>query len=81
MRVKCINAKYLPNSKGGFSKGLGLVEGKVYNVEKEVDSDNGNGRCYLIKGIGKKRIERFEKVKDEWVENLLKNLTSEVCLN
>jgi len=81
MRVKCINTEYLTNRTGAFSKGFGLVKGKIYIVEKEVDSDNGNGRCYLIKGLGKKRVERFEKIKDEWVENLLKKLSSEVCLN
>jgi hypothetical protein len=81
MKVKCINARYIPNNRGGFSRGDGLEEGKIYLVEKEVDSNYGNGKCYLIKGLGKRRAERFEKQKDEWTENLLKNLISEVCLN
>ncbi len=62
MKVKCINAKHLPNSKGGVSIGKGLIEGEFYNALKVVNSPNGNGKCYLIDGIGERLCERFEAV-------------------
>ena len=67
------------SSKSGIpSTGSGLVEGKIYEVVSISKSSFGDGDCFIIKGLGKKRADRFREIETDWVEELLNSVTEEV---
>ena len=69
------------SSKSGIpSNGAGLVEGKIYEVVSISKSSFGDGDCFVIKGVGKKRADRFREIETDWVDELLNSITEEVKL-
>jgi hypothetical protein len=80
MKVICINNKLMSSKSGIPSKGKGLVEGKIYEVLYIQPSSFGDGDCFVIKGIGKKRADRFREIEMEWVDELLSSITEDVEL-
>ena len=69
------------SSKSGIpSNGKGLVEGKIYEVVSISQSSFGDGDCFVIKGIGKKRADRFREIETDWIDELLNSITEDVEL-
>jgi hypothetical protein len=82
MKVVCINDSIMSSKSGNPSLGTGIKKGEVYEVVSISKSDFGDGDCYILKGVGKKRADRFREIETEWVEELLNSLNiEEVCFN
>jgi hypothetical protein len=82
MKVVCINDGIMSSKSGKPSMGTGIKKGKIYEVVSISKSSFGDGNCYVLKGIGKKRADRFREIEMEWVDELLNSLkVDEVCLN
>lgn len=67
----------MSSKSGRPSKGTGLIEGKIYEVVSISESSFGDGDCFIIKGLGKKRVDRFREIETDWVEELLNSITEE----
>jgi hypothetical protein len=78
MKVICINNKVLPSKSGIPSSGSGLLEGKIYEVVSISQSSFGDGDCFVIKGIGKKRADRFREIETDWVDELWNSIIQKV---
>lgn len=59
MKVVCVSNENLNTANGKTAKKQGLVVGKSYDVISNCKSEDGINECYLIKGLGKVRVERF----------------------
>ena len=82
MKVVCINDGIMSSKSGNPSQGIGLKKGEIYEVVSISKSSFGDGDCYVLKGMGKKRADRFIEIETEWVDKLLNSLKlEEVCLN
>lgn len=82
MKVVCINDGIISSKSGKLSLGRRIEKGKIYKVVSISKSSFGDGDCYVLKDVGKKRADRFRKIETEWVEELLKSLNvEEICLN
>jgi hypothetical protein len=81
MKVICINNKVMSSKSGIPSIGVGLVEGKIYEVVSISQSSFGDGDCFMIKGIGKRRADRFREIKTDWVDELLNSIIKEECVS
>jgi len=82
MKVVCIKDGIMSSKSGNPSLGTGLKKGKIYEVVSISKSSFGDGDCYVLKGLGKKRADRFREIETEWVDKLLNSLNiEEVCLN
>lgn len=69
------------SSKSGIpSMGTGLIEGKIYEVVSISQSSFGDGDCFIIKDVGKKRADRFKEIETDWVDELLNSIAEEVEL-
>ena len=69
------------SSKSGIpSLGTDLVEGEIYEVVSISQSSFGDGDCFVIKGVGKKRADRFREIETDWVDKLLNSITEDVEL-
>ena len=78
MKVICINNNPINEQDGIPACCYDLVEGKVYNAEYVAKSSCGND-CYFITEIQSlRRVERFRRFDDNWVEELLSRITEEV---
>jgi predicted ATP-grasp superfamily ATP-dependent carboligase len=78
MKVICINNKPINDTDGIPACCNDLVEGKIYSAEYVAKSSWGND-CYFITEIQSlRRVERFRRLDDNWVEELLERLKSEV---
>lgn len=80
MKVICINNKVMSSKSGRPSQGTGLIQGKIYEVVSISKSSFGDGDCFIIEGVGKKRADRFREIETDWVEELLNSITEEVEL-
>ena len=82
MKLKCIRPNPMINERGTISSGLGLVKNEIYYAEEGIILDKGD-KCFFIHGLGLKLSKRFEKVKDDWADSILKELfkEKELCLN
>jgi len=78
MKVICMNNKVMSSKSGIPSNGTGLIEGKIYEVVFISQSSFGDGDCFVIKGLGKKRADRFREIETDWVEELLNSIAEEV---
>lgn len=78
MKVVCINNKIMSSKSGLPSKGTGLVEGEIYEVVSISESSFGDGVCFIIQGIGKKRADRFREIETDWVDEILNSITKGV---
>ncbi len=82
MKVVCINDGVMSSKSGNPSLGTGIKKGEIYEVVSISKSNFCDGDCYVLKGIGKKRADRFREIETEWVDELLNSLKlDEVCLN
>lgn len=78
MKVICINNKPINDPDGIHARCNDLVEGKIYTAEYVAKSGWGND-CYFITEVQcLRRVERFRRVDDNWVEELLSRITEEV---
>jgi len=73
-----MNNKVMSSKSGIPSNGTGLIEGKIYEVVFISQSSFGDGDCFVIKGLGKKRADRFREIETDWVEELLNSIAEEV---
>lgn len=78
MEVVCINSKPINDPDGIPAWCDDLVEGQVYTAEYVAKSSWGNA-CYFISEIkALRRVERFKPIDDNWIDELLEKLMSEI---